>query len=155
MTKEVMHREAADNQYLHKDFHAALSAGLDYLAEHHGQQAVRDYLRRFALTFYAPLREQLKKRGLVALKEHFEKIYEIEGGDIGIEFSDDEMILRVRACPAVTHMRGHGYKVSPLFCETTKTVNEALCEDSEFAAELVEYDGQAGKSVQRFYRRMG
>ena len=153
MTKEVMRRRAADNQYLHKDFHGALSAGLDYLAEHYGEQAVCDYLRQFTLTFYAPLREQLKKRGLVALKEHFEKIYEIEGSDIGIEFSEDEMILRVQACPAVTHMRGHGYKVSPLFYETTKTVNEALCEGSEFAAKLVEYDDQTGKSVQRFYRR--
>jgi len=153
MAKQVMKRRAADNQYLHKDFHGALSAGLDYLAEHYGRQAVRDYLRLFALTFYAPLREQLQRRGLVALKEHFEEIYRIEGGHIGIDFSENRMIISVEACPAVMHMREHGYEVSPLFNETTKTVNEAICEGSEFTAELVEYDAETGRSVQRFVRR--
>ena len=45
------------------------------------------------------------------------------------------------------------HKVSPLFVETTRTVNEAICEGTPFAFELVEYDEQTGKSIQRFYRR--
>jgi hypothetical protein len=31
MTRLRMERRASDNTYLHKDFHGALSAGLDYL----------------------------------------------------------------------------------------------------------------------------
>jgi len=153
MAKEVMKREASDNVYLHKDFHGALSAGIDYMEQHYGAEAVREYLREFTVTFYAPLIEEVKKRGLAALKEHFEKIYKIEGGEIEITCSEDELVLKVKACPAVKHMREHGYPVAGLFHETTKTVNEALCEDTPFAAELVEYDKQTGQSVQRFYRR--
>ena len=154
MTKEIMERRASDNEYLHKDFHGGLSAGIEYLHRNYGPQAVREYLQQFARSFYAPLRSALKQCGLTALKDHFEKMYRTEGGKIQITFSEDEMIMDVETCPAVMHMRGRGYSVAELFCETTKTVNEAICEGSDFAAELVEYDSQTGRSVQRFYRRL-
>ena len=155
MTKETITRRAADNEYLHKDFHGALSVGLDYLEDNYGAPAVREFLHRFATTFYAPLTEAINRRGLIALKEHFEKIYMIEGGNISVTFSEDELSIEVDACPAVAHMREQGYTVARLFGETTRTVNEAICESTPFTAELVEYDDQTGRSIQRFYRRRG
>ena len=153
MTKQVMHRRASDNEYLHKDFHGALSGGIEYLHQNYGEQAVRNYLQQFAETFYSPLKKDLNRRGLIALKEYFEKIYRIEGGKIDITFPEDQMILKVEACPAVTHMRKRGYPVARLFHETTKTVNETICRGSQFAFELVQYDPQTGRSIQKFYRR--
>ena len=151
--KQVMHRQAADNVYLHMDFHGALSCGIEYLHEHYGEGAVREYLREFTVTFYAPLRQALREQGLAALKDHFEAVYRLEGGEAQFELSADELLIRVAACPAVRHMRAHGYPVARLFHETTRTVNEALCEDTPYVAELVEYDPQTGRSVQRFRRR--
>ena len=153
MAKEVISRQASDNVYLHKDFHGALSGGITYLEKTYGAEAVREYLRQFGRVFYAPLRADLKARGLEALKEYFEKIYEIEGGEIDVTISQDEMTLEVKACPAVTHMRKAGYPVAELFGETTRTVNEAICEGTGFSAELVEYDSDTGHSVQRFQRK--
>ena len=155
MTKQTITRQAADNEYLHKDFHGALSVGLEFLENNYGEQAVRDFLHRFAVTFFAPLTEAVKRRGLVALKEHFAKLYDVEGGDVEITFSDDELLIEVDACPAVTHMREHAYAVARLFGETTRTVNEAICESTPFAAELLDYDEQTGRCIQRFYRRRG
>ncbi len=151
--KEVMQRSAADNAYLHKDFHGALSTGLIYLEQRYGPDAVREYLWQFATTFYAPLTEDIKQRGLVALKEHFERIYELEGGEFTIMMSADEMTMQVEACPAVMHIRKIGQAVAPLFFETTRTVNEAICAGTPFAAELVTYDDETGRSMVRFARR--
>ena len=151
--KEVMRRQAADNAYLHKDFHGALSCGIEYLHEHFGEKAVRDYLREFALAFYAPLRQALREKGLGALKAHFEAVYRQEGGEARFELSEHELVIRVAACPAVQHMRAHGQPVARLFHETTRTVNEALCEGTPYVAELVEYEPQTGRGVQRFRRR--
>jgi len=155
MTKQTITRQAADNEYLHKDFHGALSVGLEFLENNYGEQAVRDFLHRFAVTFYAPLTEAMNRRGLVALKEHFAKLYDVEGGDVEITLSDDELLIEVDACPAVTHMREHAYTVARLFGETTRTVNEAICESTPFAADLLDYDEQTGRGIQRFYRRRG
>jgi len=65
----------------------------------------------------------------------------------------DSLWIRVTACPAVTHLRERGYPVARLFRETTRTVNEAICEGTPYAAELIEYDEATGRSVQRFFRR--
>jgi hypothetical protein len=151
--KQVMRRSAADNAYLHKDFHGALSTGLIYIEQHYGPEAVREYLWQFATTFYAPLTEEVKQRGLIALKEHFERIYQLEGGEFTITMSPDELTLKVKACPAVTHIRKIGQKVAPLFSETTRTVNEAICDGTPFAAELLSYDKKTGRSSVRFTRR--
>lgn len=151
--KETMKRRAADSAYFHQDFHGALSCGIEYLHEQYGEKAVRDYLREFALTFYAPLRQALREKGLGALKDHFDALYRQEGGEAQFELSPDELVIRVAACPAIRHMRAKGYPVARLFHETTRTVNEALCEGTPFVAELVEYEPQTGRSVQRFSRR--
>lgn len=153
MAKEIIRRTAQDNEYLHKDFHGALSTGIEYVEKHFGEAAVREYLRQFASAFYAPLTADLKERGLIALQEHFGSTYQEEGGKAAITLDDDELRIEVETCPAVSHMREHGYPVARLFHETTKTVNEAICEGTPYAAELVAYDDQTGGSIQRFYRR--
>jgi len=153
MPKETMHRTASDNVYFHRDFHGALSASIDYLHETYGEESVREYLWQFAKAYYAPLTASLESRGLVAIEEHFRKVYELEGGTVRFDLSEDELRIEVDACPAVTHMRRQGYGVARLFRETTGTVNEAICDDTAYRAELVEYDDATGRSVQRFCRR--
>jgi hypothetical protein len=153
MPKEIITRHAADNAYLHKDFHGALSTGIAYLERRYGAEAVRDYLRRFAAAFYAGVTQAINERGLIALREHLERIYKIEGGQIAIICSDDEILLEVETCPAVTHMREHDYAVAPLFYETSKTVYAAICEGTPFVSEWLRYDAGSGRSAVRFFRR--
>lgn len=93
----------------------------------------------------------LKKRGLVALKEYFEKVYQPEGGRAHFDLSENELKITVDACPAVTHLRKSDYPVAELFFETTKTVNETICEGTSFAAELLDYNLETGSGIQRFY----
>jgi hypothetical protein len=153
VTKVVMKRLATDNAYLHKDFHGALSDGLIYLEQRYGGKAVREYLRQFATAFYAPLTQSIRERGLAALREHLERTYALEGGDIRITGSADELLLEVASCPAVTHMREAGYAVAPLFGETSKTVYETICAGTPFACQWLHYDEATGRAAVRFFRR--
>lgn len=154
MPKEIMTRKASDNEYLHKDFHLGMNRGIDYLHKKYGEQAVREYLRRFAKNFYAPLTESLRSRGLVALKEHFEHIYKVERSNADIVLNgDEELIITVEVCPAVEHINKNNAKVADLFYETTKTVNETICEGTPYSFELINYNSETGGGTQRFYRR--
>jgi predicted ArsR family transcriptional regulator len=153
MPKEVMDRRASDNEYLHKDFHGALSSALIYLEDRFGPDAVREYLREFARKYYAPLREDLAERGLEAIADRLRRVYEDEGADVCIELDRDGLIVEVEACPAVTHMREHGYEVAPMWRETIRSVNEGICEGSTFDFELLEYHEETGASRGRFFRR--
>lgn len=153
MPKEVMDRRASDNEYLHKDFHGALSNALIYLEERFGPEAVREYLREFARKYYAPLREEMRERGLEAMAERLRRVYEDEGADVCLEMTEEGLIVEVEACPAVTHMRAHGYAVAPMWHETIRSVNEGICEGSAYDFELLEYCEQSGASRGRFFRR--
>lgn len=153
MPREIMERRAADNRYFHPDFHGALSTGIDYLERRYGPDAVREYLREFTLTFYAPLREELRARGLAALRDHFERVYRDEGGQIEIALDADELRIEVAASPAVLHMRARGYRVARLFGETIGTVNAALCEGTAYESEVRDYDPETGRCVQIFRRK--
>jgi len=154
MPKRVMTRRASDNKYLHKDFHGALSLAIDYLDRNYGEEAVTAYLRQFTRSYYSELIKQIAERGLIALAEHFRQIYEIEGGSASIRLSDtgDELFVEVEQCPAVAHMRRRGFKIARLFVETTKTVDETLCEGTPFECDLLEYDPDTGRSRERFRR---
>jgi hypothetical protein len=153
MAKRTMTRSAADNPYLHKDFHGALSTGIAYLHERYGAEAVRAYLRQFAAAYYAPLTAEITRRGLSALREHLERIYAIEGQPVTITGTDDELWLDVPHCPAVTHMRAQDYPVAELFYETSQTVYQTICAGTPFAAEMLAYDPATGRARFRFARR--
>lgn len=153
MDKRIMRRTAADNPYRHPDFHGALSNGIEYLDRTYGPEAVREYLWQFSSAFYAPLKQKIAEQGLDALREYLENLYGSEGGRIHLRATDDELLVDVESSPDVTHMRKAGYQVARLYREVTGTVNEAICEGTPFKFELLEYDEQTGRSVQRFTRR--
>lgn len=155
MEKQVMERKASDNKYLHKDFHLHLNLGVEYLRQHYGDEAVLEYLREFAVAYYAPLKAELKEKGLNTVLEHNKKIYSAEEvlDDVEFTLSENELIIRVKKCPGATHIINSGTQLSPLYYELTKTVNAVLCEGTDYAFELLSYDNSTGASVQRFYRR--
>ncbi len=153
MAREIMERRAAENTYLHKDFHGALNHGMIYLQRHFGDEAVREWLRDFTRQWHAPLRQRLAAGDLDALRRHLEDLHRSEGVAITCEKTPDALLVRVPACPAVSTLRQRGEAICDLFVETTRTVNEALCEGTPFQAELLAYDPATGASLQRFSRR--
>ncbi len=155
MPTETMRRHAADNAYLHKDFHGALSCGIQYLHDRYGADAVRDYLRQFTDAFHAPLKAAILADGLAPLADYLRGIYETEGADFSLDLlqDGDELALRLAACPAVTHMRSSFYPVAVLWVETTRTVYDRLCEGTPFAFTLLAYDDATGRAHLRFSRR--
>jgi len=153
MPKQIITRKASDNFYFHQDFHIALNYGIKYLHEKFGKDSVREYLTQFARTYYSPLTSSLKEKGLLVIKEHYEKIYKIEDAVFDMNFSQDELIINLSASPAVMHIKAKGHSISELFRETVATVNKTICENTIYDAELLEYFEGNGAYRLRFFRR--
>ncbi len=153
MSKKVIKRKASDSTYYHKDFHIALNYGLDYLYKKYGETAVKEYLGQFTKSYYAPLTAEMNERGLTAVKEHYEKIFEIEGAQYEISQTQDELILHLYSSPAVEHIKKTGHPLSAVFRETVITTMRVLCENSPYYVDILEYNEQDGGYRVRFYRR--
>jgi hypothetical protein len=153
MNKRKITRKASDNQYLHKDFHIAFNYCLDYLQKNLGEGAVREYLAQFTLTYFSPLKQSILTSGLLALKEHYEKIYKVENAEYRMQFSEVELIIHLFASPAVMHIKNKGHSVSPLFYESVSTVNKVICQDTPYDSEVLAYQEENGAYCLRFFRR--
>ena len=153
MPKQTITRKASDNSYLHKDFHIALNYGIEYLHKKFGKESVCEYLTQFAMAYYSPLISSIKEKGLLVIKEHYEKIYKIEDAVFDMNLSQDELIINLSASPAVMHIKAKGHSISELFRETVATVNKTICENTIYDAELLEYFEGNGAYRLRFFRR--
>lgn len=135
---------------VHKDFHGCFSFGLKFLLDNYGEAEMEAYLRRLARNAYAPLIDALRLRGLPALQDHWQNIMTLEGAEFDLRFTnDDTLVLEVKQCPAIAHMRARGYEVCPRFCEATRIVNDEVCRRAGYSAE-VEYDRENASCTQRF-----
>ena len=136
---------------VHKDFHGCLSFGLKFLAENYGSVEVEEYLRRVARTVYAPLIQRLRSQGLPALAVHWRRIMTLEDADFRLYADDDVLILEIRECPAIHHMKAHSYEIAPNFCESTRIVNDEISRRAGFSTST-EYDQAIARCTQRFWR---
>ena len=136
---------------VHKDFHGALSYGITFIVDRYGFDGLREYLGDLAKTMYAPLATRLRDEGLVALRDHWDHVFSVEEGKYELREEDGTLVLDVHECPAIAHMKKHGYAISPHFCEHTRMLNEAICSEAGYECS-VEYDQDAGRCVQRFWK---
>ncbi len=153
MSKLVMKKTASENIYYHPDFHIATSMMIEYIEKKYGKKAVKNYLKQFAKAYYSPLKEKIRKNGLVALKRYIEKLYRKESGEIEIDYHPDQMQVKVKKCPAVSHIKKKGFKPAESFFETTKTVYETIVEGTGFDFEMKDYDKNTGKTNLIFRRK--
>ncbi len=153
--KLFIERRAADNKYLHRDFHCALDQGLAYLGARYGGAAVEEYLYRFAEGYYAPLIAEAKARGLSAIRDHILGVYETEEapGNVRCSLTEDGLAVSVSACPAVAYMRSVGYEPSEWYVGTTSTVNRAVADALGLSFALLSYDQATGAAEYRFFAR--
>ncbi len=151
---EKMERRAADNKYLHKDFHGIMNLGISYLQEQYGDDSVIEYLQQYTKVFHKPLIDRIKGKGLSALEEYFKNIFEIEEvpGDVSFEKKDGELTVKIAKSPDVVHIVKSGLKPAPMLIETTRTIGQTLADETGYSYKLNNYDEQTGASIQRFYK---
>jgi len=107
--RKVFERKAADNIYLHKDFHGSLCYMIEYLNDNYGSEYVEKFFTRVAETVYSPLIEKLKNQGLAAMEIHLRDIFDIEQGEYEITYCKNELRLEVKKCPAIAYLKENGF----------------------------------------------
>lgn len=137
---------------LHKDFHGCLSICLQFLHDQFGVKEVQEYLRKVARNVYKPLIDSLRANGLQTLENHWRNVLEREEALFQLRYEDGMLILIVQECPAVHHIRQRGYALYDGFCETTRVINDEICNQAGYCFSI-EYDQSSGTCTQRFSKR--
>lgn len=149
---KVIDCKASDNVYMHKSFHGALCAGIKYLDDKYGEEATVEYLKQVGRTYFRPLSEQLKTKGLEALETHWRKTFSAEEGDFSLRYDDDTLVLEVNECPAVSYLKANNALKTNRYCETTVVVNETICQAAGYECSC-DYQPGEGKCIQKFWKK--
>ena len=156
MEKEhlIMERRAADNKYLHRDFHVTADIGISYVGEHFGDEGVKEYMVQYAKSFYSRLANEVKSVGLSAIDSYLHDIFRREEREDYIEtkLTERELLVKIKRCPAIEFMKTEaGHTPSVWYGETTKTVYPVLAEMAGLGFELISYDEEWGAAEYRFF----
>ena len=145
--RTVIDMKTEDNKYLHRDFHLSGDLALKYCGEQFGDGAVREFLSDYVRHFYSPQIADIKKRGLVALKEWIEHVYEVEEASdvLHTVLTDGALTVTVDKSPVIEYMRSLGQQPSKYYIEQTRTLYAVIARESglDFTLEYYNEDGGA------------
>ena len=140
-----------ENNELHRDFHGTTNTTLNYIAEHFGEEALKEILRKTGHDVYKSIREKLARGDASELVEHLNWFFFREQGKYRLTVDGDIIIFEVMECPASRHLRKLGLTPSPYVCLQTSEVNAGMCEGTPWESE-VKVLGE-GRCVQTFRRK--
>ena len=134
---------------VHRDFHASVLDGVNYLLDHFGEESARRVLGRTAKEVYRTMHEGLRHGDRTELLEWWRYYLDREGGKYRLEETPEGAILTVENCPVQTHLAKRGISGGKRTCWATKVLNEALCEDSPYEIVLEETGESSCRQVLR------
>lgn len=149
----VLRTHAEDYKYLHPSFHGSMANGASFIMNNYGKEGLREYLTQFTLAFHVPLLAAIKEKGLTAIAEYMQWLYETEEAPdaLSMEQTEQELLITIHYCPAVKFLKSREFKLDESYEYCTSMVYEALAEASGLGFEMIRYDHDTGAAQFRFF----
>lgn len=131
------------------DFYYAINATFDFIEAKFGEEDLIRYWEDLGREYYRPVSQIWKEGGLAAVRDYWNDFFQAEpGAEVEMQWKQDELVLCVKTCPAITHLRNGGRKINKAFCRHCHHVSQAIGEPAGIAVRVV---GGAGSCRQHFY----
>lgn len=123
---------------LHRDFHASILDGANYVRDNCGEDALREVLFETGTKVYRTMHEKLVAGDKSELLEWWRYYMDRECADYSLEETADGAVLMVRECLALRHLESRRIGGGKGLCVATRILNEALCSGSPYEIVLEE-----------------
>lgn len=141
-------RYASDGD-LHRDFHASILDGVNYVRDNYGEAALHDVLFNVGTKVYMTLHEKLVAGDASELLAWWRYYLDREGADYTLEETPDGAALTVRDCPALKHLENRDIPGGHGLCAATRILNEAFCSGSPYEIVLEETGARSCRQLLR------
>ena len=145
--KEIL-RYASGGE-LHRDCHASILDGANYVRDNYGDEALREVLFETGTKVYKSLHEKLVAGDPSELIAWWRYYLDREGTDYTLEVTPSGAVLTVRDCAALKHLEDRKIPGGRGLCAATRLLNEAFCSGSPFEIVLDETGDRACRQVLR------
>jgi hypothetical protein len=134
------------------DFYFAINATFRFVLEKFGMEGLRQYWTDLGRTYFAPVSKNWTTGGLSSVADYWKAFFAAEpGADVEVVAEPKSVVLNVKVCPAIAHLRKNQREIVPCFCQHCYFVTESMAEP---AGLTVRIEGGNGSCRQTFLRRM-
>ena len=130
------------------DFYFAVNATFRWVHANWGEGGLLAYWQALGREHFAGVTRRFQAEGLEGVHEYWQNFFAEEpGAEFTVTTEADRVLLDVRVCPAIKHLREHGREIMPLYCRHCTEVSQAMC---EAAGIEVRVEGGGGACRQLF-----
>ena len=132
------------------DFYFAVNAIFRHLHDQYGKPALIEYWRALGREYYDLRCRQWCDSGPQAVAADWREYFAQEPhAEVDAVAQGNDVVLDVRVCPAIKHLRDHGRAIVPYYCEHCDHICGVMADNSGYAFQRT---GGMGACRQRFTR---
>lgn len=133
------------------DFYFAINATFRFILKRFGIERLRQYWTALGSNYMAPVSAAWRQHGLPGVAEYWRAFFRAEpGAEVEVTCTADAVVLEVKQCPAIAHLRKHQREIAPCFCQHCYFLGEATASP---AGLTVRVEGGNGNCRQTFFKR--
>jgi hypothetical protein len=119
------------------DFYFAINATFRFIRRVLGESALVKYWTDLGTHYMAPVAAAWREGGLPSVAKYWEAFFQAEpGADVEVTLLSDSVVLEVRRCPAIAHLRSANRVIDPAFCRHCYYVGEATAKAAGMTARV-------------------
>lgn len=123
-------------------FYTAINATFRFIMDRLGREGLLRYWQDLGSRYYRPVSDRWKAGGTQAIAAHWRAFFDAEpGARAEVEETTRAVIVEVRACPMIQHLREHGREIVPCFCQHCYYVSEAIARPAGFTVRITGGNG--------------
>jgi len=131
-------------------FYLGINATFRFIHDTYGAHALRQYWQDLGSRYFAPVARLWRQDGLAGVARYWREFFAAEpGAEAVVTLEPDRVIVHVKRCPAIAHLRNSQRAIMPDFCEHCYWVSSAIGRSSDIS---VVVKGGGGACVQEFSR---
>lgn len=132
------------------DFYFAINATFRFVQNKFGQDGLRRYWTEMGTGYFKPVSASWKTKGLDGVASYWKAFFAAEPkAEVEVIRKDDAVVLEVKTCPAIKHLREHKREILGCFCQHCYFVSEAAARPAGFTVRI---EGGNGRCRQTFLR---
>jgi hypothetical protein len=119
------------------DFYFAINATFRFVKQRLGEEGLRRYWLDLGRNYFRPVGVLWRDGGWPAVAGYWRSFFEAEpGAEVDVAEEKDRVVLEVRCCPAIAHLRRSGREIVPEFCQHCHFVSEEIGREAGIAVRI-------------------
>src|SRR5688500_7307782 len=114
------------------DFYFAINATFRFIENKLGTGGLRRYWGDLGKNYFAPVSASWQRDGLPGVAAYWKAFFAAEPhAKVDVNESENGVVLEIKICPAIKHLRDNHREIVPSFCQHCYFVSEAMAQEAD------------------------